>query len=61
MSSSEDDYVSDEEQPWAEEHHEVLAELFTLFKDSGRRVFGGAFFQHGTFADFVLLIHKHSF
>lgn len=44
---------------WVDEHYDVLQELYSCYKDSGRRVFGGAFHQLGDFADFITFVYRH--
>ena len=41
---------------WLDEHFEVLSELYSNFKRDGESVFGRAFFELGTFTDYVDMI-----
>lgn len=43
---------------WEFENQMALLELYTLFKKDGETVFGRAFFQTGTFADFAEFVFR---
>lgn len=45
---------------WFTTHHEVLAELYKIFRDSGELTFGLWFFQNGGFHDFVHFVYAYS-
>ena len=64
--SDNDTYASDEYEyetacdlsSWADEHHEVLAELYSQFLASGRLVFGQSFHHASGFAEFANFVYN---
>ena len=45
---------------WFTTHHEVLAEIYKIFRDSGELTFGSWFFQNGGLHDFAHFVYAHS-
>jgi hypothetical protein len=45
---------------WVEDNVEVIQEIYKLFKDNGRAVFGNAFFQCGDITSFAHFCYKHT-
>ena len=64
--SSEESELSEEEEPpvdlpiWCDTYFEELQELYRIFQNSGRKLFGMSFHQFGNFADFVRYIHANT-
>ena len=45
---------------WIVEHQDALSELFQCFRNSGRVLFGNAFYQVGTLNQFCNFVYKYS-
>ena len=45
---------------WVVDNQDVLAELYKIFLDGGRKVFGNAFFQTGNINNFANLCFKYT-
>jgi hypothetical protein len=46
---------------WRNEHFEVLSELYKQFCTQGETVFGRAFFQFGSFTQFIEFLYEHTY
>jgi len=46
---------------WLNEHFDELQELYKCFQDSGRKVFGNAYFQRGGFHTFIEFVHTNTY
>lgn len=72
MTSSEDEAwyecdSSDNDEPfwgnrrrWLDEHYDVLQQMYAMFLEVGRVVFGNAFMQFGGFHDFVKFVYEYT-
>lgn len=60
--SSDDEYEYFEardkpKERWIEENYEALQELYTIFKEAGKKLFGSGFHQYGNFGEFITLTY----
>ena len=45
---------------WVVDHHEALSEAYHIFLETGRKLFGNAFFQNGSINNFANLCFKYT-
>ena len=45
---------------WVVDNQTAIEELFMVFKDAGRELFGNAFFQCGSVTPFAHFVYKHT-